>query len=159
MCTCECIYVYVSEHVLLCMVFAYHRAQAFTSQTLVKSTRSFQGRHTQHCFMYGIIVERMYCLVHGLHDLHGIWCVFQVGTLGNTLSGCITQYLRVGARLVLSTLPTLFAWLHSCSVFTAVWCGKLTFYLHQTPSWLWLVWTNSPNFTHQSMSQSAQWSK
>ena len=29
----------------------------------------------------------------------------------------------------------------------ALWCGcsfvKLT-YLHQTPSWLWLVWTNSP---------------
>ena len=40
---------------------------------------------------------------------------------------------------------------HSCSVFTAVWCGCfvriLTFYLHQTPSWLWLVWTNSPVFT------------
>jgi len=35
---------------------------------------------------------------------------------------------------------------HSYSVFTALWCGclfvKLT-YLHQTPSWLWLVWTNS----------------
>ena len=32
---------------------------------------------------------------------------------------------------------------YSCSVFTALWCGcsvvKLTFYLHQTPSWLWLV--------------------
>ena len=44
----------------------------------------------------GIIVS---CLVHGLHDLHGVWCVFQgwdVGTLGNTLSGCITQYPRVG---------------------------------------------------------------
>ena len=33
---------------------------------------------------------------------------------------------------------------------TALWCGcsvvKLT-YLHQTPSWLWLLWTNSPAFT------------
>ena len=31
------------------------------------------------------------CLVHGLH---GVWCSFQgwdVGTLGNTLSGCVTQ--------------------------------------------------------------------
>ena len=75
--------------------------------------------------MHGII-ERMSCSVHGLHDLHGAWCVFQgwdVGTLGNTLSGCITQYPRVGARLVLSTLLTLFTWLCSCSVFTAVWCG------------------------------------
>ena len=39
---------------------------------------------------------------------------------------------------------------HWCSVFTALWCSfsvmKLT-YLHQTPSWLWLVWTNSPVFT------------
>ena len=40
---------------------------------------------------------------------------------------------------------------HSCWVFTALWCGcfvvKLTFYFCQTPSWLWLVWTNSPVFT------------
>ena len=31
------------------------------------------------------------CLVHGLH---GVWCLFQgwdVGTLGNTLGGCVTQ--------------------------------------------------------------------
>ena len=45
------------------------------------------------------IVEWVSCLVHGLHDLHGVRCVFQgwdAGTLGNTLSGCITQYPRVG---------------------------------------------------------------
>ena len=73
--------------------------------------------------MHGIIVECMSCLVHGLH---GVWCVFQgwdVGTLGNTLSWCITQYPMVGDGLVLSTLLTLFAWLRSCSAFTAVWCG------------------------------------
>ena len=47
--------------------------------------------------MHGIIVERVPCLVHGLHDLHGVWwCFRDVGTLGNTLSGCITQYPRVG---------------------------------------------------------------
>jgi len=49
--------------------------------------------------MHGIIVELVSCLVHGLHDLHGVWCVFQgwdIGTLSNTLSGCITQYPRVG---------------------------------------------------------------
>ena len=38
---------------------------------------------------------------------------------------------------------------HSC--FGALWWGcsvvKLTFYLHQTPSLLWQVWTNSPVFT------------
>ena len=42
------------------------------------------------------------------------------------------------------------AW-HSCSVFTALWfsCSviKVTFYLHQTTSWLWLIWGNSPVFT------------
>ena len=40
---------------------------------------------------------------------------------------------------------------HTCTVFTVLWCGcsvvKLTFYLHQTPFWLWLVWTDSPAFT------------
>ena len=34
---------------------------------------------------------------------------------------------------------------------TALLCGcsviKLNFYFHQTASWLWLVWTNSPVFT------------
>ena len=36
------------------------------------------------------------CLVHGLH---GVWCSFQgwdVGTLGNTLSGCVTQDPKLG---------------------------------------------------------------
>ena len=54
---------------------------------------------------------------------------------------------------------------HSCSVFTAYWCRsviKLTFYHHLTPSWLWLVWTNSPVFIpprytdHAAVMQSAQ---
>ena len=40
---------------------------------------------------------------------------------------------------------------HGCCVFTTLWTGcsvvKITFYLHQTPSWLWLVWTTSPVFT------------
>jgi len=43
------------------------------------------------------------------------------------------------------------AW-HSCSVFTALWfsCSviKVT-YLHQTTSWVWLIWANSPVFTPQ----------
>ena len=50
--------------------------------------------------MHGIIVERVSSLVHGLHDLHGVSLVFQgwdVGTLGNALSGCITQYPRVAS--------------------------------------------------------------
>ena len=55
---------------------------------------------------YGIIVKQsdlevqnlvhLSCLVHGLH---GIWCLFQgwdIGTLGNTLSECVTQDPRVG---------------------------------------------------------------
>ena len=43
---------------------------------------------------------------------------------------------------------------HSCSVFTALWCDcsvvKLIFYLHQTPSWLRLVWTNKLTCWHNS---------
>ena len=59
--------------------------------------------------MHGIIVECVSCLVHGLHDLHGVWCVFQgwdVGTLGNTLSGCITQDPRVGPSEACAIYPT-----------------------------------------------------
>ena len=62
---------------------------------IVERMHDYQTRSLMH----GIIVERVPCLVHGLHDLHGIWCVFQgwdTGTLGNTLSGCITQYPRLG---------------------------------------------------------------
>ena len=54
------------------------------------------------------MVSHVSGLVHGLH---GVWCSFQgwsVGTLGNTLSGCVTQDSRV-----LSTPLTLFAWLHA----------------------------------------------
>ena len=42
--------------------------------------------------------------------MHGVWCLFQglhIGTLGNTLSGCVTQDTRVGPqRFVLSMYPT-----------------------------------------------------
>ena len=53
---------------------------------------------------HGIYVEHVSCLVPGLHDFHGVWCLFQgwdVGTLGNTLSGCITQYPSLVPRLLL----------------------------------------------------------
>ena len=36
---------------------------------------------------------------HLVRSFHGVWCSFQgwdVGTLGNTLSGCVTQDQRVG---------------------------------------------------------------
>ena len=48
---------------------------------------------------------------------------------------------------------------HNCSILhcTLVWFCRKT-YLHQTPSWLWLVRTNSPS-PHQGMEQSAQWYK
>jgi len=53
-------------------------------------------------------------------------------------------------RLTRGWPARLHAW-NSCSVFTALLCGcsvvKLNFYFHQTPSWLWLVRTNSPIFT------------
>ena len=64
-----------------------------------------------------ISVECVSCLVHGLHDLHGVWLsgvCFRDGTLahlGNTLSGCSYHSVPPScrARLVLSTLLTLFA--------------------------------------------------
>ena len=46
------------------------------------------------------------CLVHGLH---GVWCSFQgwdVGTLGNTFSGCVTQDPRVGPSEAFAIHPT-----------------------------------------------------
>jgi len=81
--------------------------------------------------MHGI-VEHVYCLVHGLHDLHGVWCVFQgwdVSTLGNILSGYVTQDPSVGAsELGLYYPPYLpCSLLSSCFVFTAVWCGIISF--------------------------------
>ena len=54
------------------------------------------------------------CLVH---CLHGVCCLFHgwdVGTLGNTLSGCVTQDPRVGASeasAIHSTHPV--TWLHA----------------------------------------------
>ena len=85
---------------------AYVTIQCRAYKPLHTETRSVQRRHTSHCFMHGIIVERVFCLVHGLY---GVWCVIQgwdVGTLGNTLSGCITQYPRVGpSELGLCYLP------------------------------------------------------
>ena len=44
-----------------------------------------------------------------VHGLHGVWCLFQgwdVGTLGNTLSGCVTQDPRVGPSEACAILPT-----------------------------------------------------
>ena len=56
---------------------------------------------------------------------------------------CVYRYTKLTFRLHHAQ--------HSCTVFTTLWCGcsviKLTLYLHQAPSWLWLVWTNSPVFT------------
>ena len=46
------------------------------------------------------------CLVHGLC---GVWCFnsgMDVGTLGNTLSGCVTQYPRVDASEASAIHPT-----------------------------------------------------
>ena len=48
------------------------------------------------------------CLVHGLR---GVWCFvsgmsWDVGTLGNTLSGCVTKYPRVDASEASAIHPT-----------------------------------------------------
>ena len=87
-------------------------------------TRSLLRRHTPRCFMHGVIVEHVSCLTWMVCMICIVFQGWDVGTLGNTHSGCITQYPRVGTSqpLVLSTLLTLFAWLCSCSAFTAVWC-------------------------------------
>ena len=84
--------------VLLGSIQHYRQVRLITGHT-----RSLQWRHTPHCFMvllWNKVALRykwyhfwfhVSCLVH---DLHGVWCSFQgwyVGTLGNTLSGCVTQ--------------------------------------------------------------------
>ena len=55
-----------------------------------------------------------------------------------------TRCVHTWSSLSVFTTFGSLAW-HSSSVFTALLCGcsvvKLTFYLHQTPFWLWLVTT------------------
>ena len=44
-----------------------------------------------------------------MHGLHSVWCSLQgwdIGTLGNTLSGCVTQDLRVGPSEDCAIHPT-----------------------------------------------------
>jgi len=44
-----------------------------------------------------------------VHGLDGVWCLFQgwnVGTLGNTLSGCVTWDPRVGPSEACAVHPT-----------------------------------------------------
>ena len=70
-------------------------------------------------------------------------CVWSVDT------HCVHSQTRIPFRLHHAR--------QSCYVFTALWYGcfvvTLTFYLHQTQFWLWLVWANSPVFTHQGMNK------
>ena len=84
------------------------------------------------------------CVNHALSRTHVPWClVFLSHCMDNTLSGCVTQdpqrSLSVFTTLGTAVLSLLALW-GGCSFV------KLT-YLHQTPSWLWLVWSNSPDFT------------
>ena len=100
------------------------------------------------------------CMVSGV-----LFQGWDVGTLGNTLSGCVTQdpvpqeasaihpthtYVCVcGCGDTLSAYIKLTFRLHhhSDTAVTSLFCDcsvvKLNFYFHQTASWLWLVWTNS----------------
>jgi len=71
-----------------------------------------------------IVVECVSCLVLGLHDLHGVWCEFQgwdIGTLGNTLSGCITQYPRVGPSKLGLCYPSYSPCSLGCRAVLSVW--------------------------------------
>ena len=78
--------------------------------------KSLQWIHTPHCF----IVEQSGPEMHVASHLVSLilvsalfaWClVSDVGTLGNTLSGCATQDPRVAPqRLVLSIPLTFFVW-------------------------------------------------
>ena len=52
-----------------------------------------------------------------------------------------TNSLSVFITLGTAVLSSVHSSWSGCSVV------KITFYLHQTPSWLWLVWTTSPVFT------------
>ena len=92
--------------------------------------------------------------------IEGVWCwlcyescpmlgknfwVFSISSNGGVFSVCVHT-----RKLTLHLHHTR----HSCSVFTALWCGcfvgKLTFYLHQTLSWLWLVWNSWHNGTNNA---------
>ena len=85
------------------------------------------------------------------------YCFAQKLKLVSQVMGVYSVFVGLVTRLAVLQMCVCGAWTHVCikkahsSVFTALWCGcsvvKLTFYLHQTPLWLWLVWTNSPVFT------------
>ena len=72
----------------------------------------------------------------------GFFFLTQLCSLSNVCIGAWTHIICVYTKLTFHLHHAR----HSCSVFTALWysCSavKLTFYLHQTPSWLWLVWNN-----------------
>ena len=126
----------------------------------------------------------MVCMVSGV-----LFQGWDVGTLGNTLSRCVTQDpVPQEASTIHPTHTNVCVWMWTHVVcihkahfpssprsvvslvrlsrgaseslasdytlgtaVTALLCGcsviKLNFYFHQTASWLWLVWTNSPVFT------------
>ena len=72
--------------------------------------------------MHGIIVERVSCLVHDLHDLHGVGVCFRDGTLAHWVTHSVPQ----GRPLELGLCyPPYSPCLLGCAavVFTAVWCG------------------------------------
>ena len=76
--------------------------------------------------------------------------------------GVYSVFMGLLTQLCSSSLNVCGMWTHVCihkahflslpslahSIFTALWCGSViklnTFYLHQAPSWLCLVQTNSP---------------
>ena len=76
-----------------------------------------------------------------------IQCLWGLVTqLCSPSNACVERGHTLCAYIKLSVFTKLGTFcLHS------LWCGSVikqnTFYLHQTPSWLWLVWTNSPVFS------------
>ena len=89
-------------------------------------TRSLKWRHTPHCFMVKlwnkVALRFKWCHVwfhvsYLVHGLHLVWCLLQgwdVGTLCNALSGCVTHDPRVNPSEACAIPPlTLFVCLRA----------------------------------------------
>ena len=87
------------------------------------------------------------CLI--VHGLHGVWCLFQgwdIGTLGNTLSQCVTQDPKVGLSEGCGIHPTHPVHLVACTSESQCCACRL---VHNEG--LRSLWANSKSITSEHM--------
>ena len=138
------------SHILACLVPGLHNVwclfQGEMGEEMGHKHSLHFGRHTQR-----VSLTRTTGWVQLGFALNMCVCVWSVDTL------CV--YTKLTFHLYHAR--------HTCSIFTVLWCGcsavKLTFYLHQTPSWLWLVINGYLTCVHPPgygrTYQSTQWYK